>query len=97
MVRVAKMKYFNIYSNTEGAYIVHNTHKEFHEGHTHINNFNTAKYVAYLALYKKVPKKGHLSDYLIESIIRLSDDKAYIRRMNQFKNVQHNKKREAIK
>ena len=78
MVRIKKMKYINIYSDRNGSYVVHNTKKEFSEGHTHINNFGTAKYIAYLVLYKKMPKKNHLSVYLIESIIRISSDRKYI-------------------
>lgn len=85
MVRVKKMKYINIYSDKNGAYVVHNTRKEFSEGHTHINNFNTAKYIAYLVIYKKLPKKNHLSLYLIESVIRISSDKKYINQMELLK------------
>ena len=91
MVRVTKMKYFNIYSNNYG-YIVHNTKKRFEEGHTHIKNFNTAKYVAYLSLYKKLPKKNHLSTYLIESVIRVSSDRKYIAKLNSLKDSINNKK-----
>ena len=34
MVRVCKVKFFNIYSNFKNGYIVHNTHKPFETGHT---------------------------------------------------------------
>lgn len=86
MVRIDKLKHFNIYSNLNNGYIVHNTHKDFENGHTHINNYNTAKYIAYLALYKKLPKNDHLSIYLIDSVIRISDDSKYISNMKEFKN-----------
>jgi len=92
MVRVSKMKHFNIYSNMKNDYIVHNTHKEFADGHTHINNYDTAKYIAYLALYKRMPKKNHLSEYLIDSVIRISDDQEYINKMKAFKRNSNNKK-----
>lgn len=85
MVRVDKMRHFNIYSNFNGGYIVHNTKKDFEIGHTHINNYKTAKYVAYLALYKRMPKNNHLSDYLITSVIRISDDKSYILKMENLR------------
>lgn len=94
MIRVSKMKYINIYSNMNEGYIVHNTRKKFHEGHTHINNFNTAKYIAYLVLYKRIPKNKHLSLYLIESIIRVSDDNNYI---NKIKEIQENELRKKSK
>lgn len=93
MIRVSKMKHFNIYSNMENEYIVHNTRKDFEIGHTHINNYNTAKYVAYMALYKKMPKNNHLSLYLIDSVIRISDDKVYINKMNALKQDIINKKK----
>lgn len=92
MVRVSKMKYMNIYSNSKNDFIVHNTHKDFAEGHTHINNFDTAKYIAYLALYKRMPKDNHLSIYLIESVIRISDDEVYTNKMKSLKQREIRKK-----
>lgn len=83
MVRVDKLKYYDIYSNLHGGYIVYNRKKDFKDGHTHINNFKTAKYIAYLSLYKRKPK-GKLSPYLIESIIRISDDKKYKEYIKKF-------------
>lgn len=85
MLRVCKIKYFNIYSNGNDEYIIHNTHKKFENGHTHIKKYNTAKYITYLALNKKMPKKNHLSNYLYESIIRISTDKEYIRNIQKLK------------
>lgn len=78
MVRIGKIGHMNIYSERNGVYIVHNTKKEFSKGHTHINNYNTAMYIAFLANYEKIPKKRHLSHYLIESIVRLSTNRKYI-------------------
>ena len=92
MVRIDKIKYFNIYSNKDGSYIVHNTHKEFANGHTHINNYNTCKYIIYLVLYKRLPKKNHLSLYLIDSLIRISDDEPYTNKIKKFKKEQQMKK-----
>ena len=88
MTLISKFKYMNIYSNFHNGYIVHNTKKDFNIGHTHINDFSAAKYVAYLAMYKRLPKKRHLSPYLIESVIRLSDDDEYTNKMIQFKETQ---------
>ena len=92
MVRVCKMRNFNIYSNFHGGYIVHNTREDFAIGHTHINSYKTAKYVAYLALYKKMPKNHHLSSYLIQSVIRISDDTKYICKMQQMLKTVNQKK-----
>ena len=76
MVRIYKKKWFNIYKGDDHAYIVHNTRKDFDIGHTHINNFNTAKYVLNMALYNLIPSK-HLSSYLLNSIIRVSNNESY--------------------
>lgn len=84
MVRIYKKKYFNLYSNTK-EYIIHNTHKEFENGHTHIKNYNTAKFLINLALYKTVPNKK-MSNYLYESLIRISSDKTYIEKIKRLKN-----------
>ena len=83
MVRVYKCQYFNLYGNFNNGYIIHNTHKPFEEGHTHLNNFDTAKYIIKLAHHKTVPK--HLSIYLIDSLIRISNDEFYIRQLNELK------------
>lgn len=83
MVRVGKVGYYNIYSDKKGNYIVHNTKKEFSKGHTHINNFNTAKYLATLALKNKIPSR--LGRYQLISLIRISNSKTYkIKLRNSF-------------
>lgn len=97
MVRIKKMKFINIYSDSSGNYVVHNTRKDFSNGHTHINNFNTAKYIAYLVIYKKLPKRNHLSIYLIDSVIRLSDDRKYIAQINLLKDDIIKKKNRHLK
>lgn len=75
MNRLYRRGSYEIYGNGNEAYIVYNKNLKFDEGHTHINNFNTAKYIIYLCKNKKIPK--HLSLYLYESIIRITDDKVY--------------------
>lgn len=79
MVCVYRKKHYAIYSNQEG-FIIHNTNKEFSIGHTHINNYNTAKYLVNLAYYKRLPNRK--CDYFIESLIRITDDNAYKRLLN---------------
>ena len=84
MVRIYKYKSFNIYSNFNNSYIVHNTKKPFKNGHTHINNYNTAKFLIKLSIHKTIP--NHLSDYLIESLIRINSDHDYIHKLENIKN-----------
>lgn len=66
---------FNVYSVNKKEFIVHNASLNFNEHHTHINRFSTAKYLINISIYKTIPKR--LSDYLIVSLIRLTDDNEY--------------------
>ena len=75
---IYKKTNFKIYDAGD-QYIVHNTNLDFHNHHTHINNFNTCKYIIDLCIHKTVPY--HLSDYLLVSITRLSGDQQYINRI----------------
>lgn len=67
-------KNFVIIDMDEG-YIVINKDKEFKQGHTHITNYNTAKYLIDMVLYSRIPY--HLPIYLLISLQRLSTDKDY--------------------
>lgn len=82
MVKIYKRKHFSIYSANKD-YIVHNTHKDFQQGHTHISNYHTAKYLIDMSLSKKVPY--HASKYIYESLIRLAEDKNYIKEIKKKK------------
>lgn len=86
MVQIYRKKNFVIYSccTKNPAYIVHNKHKNFENGHTHINNYKTAKFIIDMAYNRSIPKK-HISDYLIESIIRISEHKSYIESLERLK------------
>lgn len=91
MVRVYKKAYFNVYSDYNGEYIIHNTKKDFQDGHTHIREFGTARYLVDLALHKSVPNR-HLN-YFIESLIRISTDSDYINELKQIKPIKHRKRK----
>ena len=65
---------FKIYE-AEHGFIVHNANKPFQEGHTHIDSFDTAKYLTKLAFQQIIPK--HLSAYLLVSLMRISEDCSY--------------------
>lgn len=88
---VYKMRNYKIYDAVNG-YIVHNTSLPFEGHHTHVNNFNTCKYLINMSLYKRVPK--HLSDYLLVSLIRLSDSKSYTHKIEQLLNQNKAKKQQ---
>lgn len=61
------------------GYIVINRKKRFDEGHTHIRNFSTAKYIADLAAYRRIP--NHLPSYLLVSLKRLAENEEQIIRI----------------
>ena len=89
MVRVYKKAYFNVYSDYNGEYIIHNTKKEFQNGHTHIREFGTAKYLVDLALHRSLPNRR--LKYFIESLIRISNDSDYIDKLNHLKPIKRRK------
>lgn len=79
MNTIYSKRHFNIYSVNNQEFIVHNTKLPFENHHTHINRFSTAKYLINVSLYKSIPKR--LSNYLIISLIRLTDDDEYIEKL----------------
>lgn len=84
MVQIYKRKNYCIYSSHKQshAYIVHNKNKEFSNGHTHISNYNTAKFIINMAINKTIPKTK-VNDYILLSIIRVSEDKEYIKKLEE--------------
>lgn len=86
---IYKKKNFKIY-DVGKEYIVHNMKLPFETGHTHINNFHTCKYIIDLCIHKTIPH--HLSDYLLYSIIRITEDKQYKSQIKKILNQSNNKK-----
>lgn len=67
----------------KSEYIVINKNKPFENGHTHLKNYHTAVWLINLASHNTVPK--HISDYLLESLIRISKDRHYIDKLNSMR------------
>lgn len=65
------------------GYIIINTQKDFKEGHTHIKNYNMAKTLINLVKNNKLPKSNNL--YILDSLIRLSANKNYIKELEKLK------------
>lgn len=78
LVYIKKNFLINKVSN---GYIVININKEFKAGHTHLKSFKASKTAIDLVLNKKIPKSTNF--YYLESLIRLSDDEAYIEKIDQ--------------
>ena len=66
------------------GFIIVNTNKDFKKGHTHIKNYNMAKTIINLVKNKKIPKSKN--KYIINSLIRLSNDKDYIKKLKEIEN-----------
>lgn len=60
---------YKVYSIDE-EFIVHNTKKDFQEGHTHIRNFNACKKIIACCIEHKLPHD--LPRYLLISIARVA-------------------------
>lgn len=88
MNQIYSKKHFNIYRVANG-YIVHNTEKSFKDGHTHLNGFESAKYVIDLALHKSIPY--HLDKYRLISLTRITDDEVYANKIRELLENKRNK------
>ena len=65
----------------DAEFIVINKDKQFKDGHTHIRNFKTAKYLIDMVIHKRIPY--HLPIYLLVSLRRLSADDNYIQKLQR--------------
>lgn len=72
-----------VYENSEFVvlsishdYLVLNKKKPFESGHTHLKSFETAKWLMRLSRTKTIPHR--ISPYLLESLIRISNDNTYV-------------------
>lgn len=86
--QVYQKQNFKIY-RAGNNYIVHNSNFPFNEKHTHLRNFEAAKKIIALAIGKRIPRD--LSNYLITSLIRISDDENYGHHLNDLLEVRDSK------
>lgn len=59
------------------GYIIYNAEMSFLKAHTHVRSYRVAKTIINNCIMKKTPKTNNL--YLLESHIRISTDKKYIK------------------
>lgn len=74
--RVYSRKEYIVLAVKKG-YVVYNTTRYFEKSHTHLRSFNIAKTIIENCINKRTPKTNNL--YLLESHIRISTDKKYIK------------------
>lgn len=73
-------------------YILINKRKKFKQGHTHLHNYKTAHWLTRLYKHKSIPRNLH-STYLLESLIRISDDDVYTTKIKELLEVRKQKKK----
>jgi len=57
-------------------FIVHNSRYMFENSHTHVRTLNTAKKIIFYSSHKIIPRT--FSEYLLISLIRVTDDEKFI-------------------
>lgn len=67
--------------NKKRYFLVINPKKEFKEGHTHIKSKSQANYLCDCAYKKKIPK--NTNNYFLTSLIRISTDSTYIKKLEE--------------
>ena len=72
--KIFQRKEYSIYRCSDG-FVIHNTNKEFENGHTHVNNFYKAKILVIMAIKREIDSK--LTKHDIESLMRITNDNRY--------------------
>lgn len=85
-----RKKNYRIYG-VSGGFIVHNTNYPFQNHHTHINNFHTCKYLIDLCIHESIPRQK-VSDYLLISLIKLSNSEDYKSKIEYKLSINKNKR-----
>lgn len=70
-------------------FIVHNSKFLFNHAHTHVRTLNTAKKIIYCISRGIIPKT--FSEYLLVSLIRLTDDDRYANQIEELIEVRKQK------
>lgn len=84
-----------IYTNHHNGFIIHNTRKPFKNGHTHVNNYKTAKFILDIVDHQTIPNKK-VSYYIIQSCIRICDVYAFKKQLQKYQSELYPAKDEYI-
>ena len=80
---IYRRRNYIIIKTKKKSYIVINKKKSFKQGHTHTKDFKYSKSLIDLAIRKKLPRKANKK--VITSLIRISDDKNYIKNLEEYR------------
>lgn len=87
--QIYQNKQFKVY-RVDDCFILHNSSKEFVDGHTHLDSLKQCKLIIQLSLERRIPK--HLSRYLLISLYRVNEGE-YANKVLDFAN---NKKKKPV-
>lgn len=86
-------KQFRIYETSKDCYVVHNTNKDFKDGHTHVgHDYGRAIYLVNLAFHRSIPKNIN-NERTLTSLIRISNNKVYIHQLQRLVDNIHEKRK----
>lgn len=88
--KVYEDKQFIILGGCGEDCILMNKRKKFKDGHTHLHNYKTARWLADLYRHRRIPMDLH-SDYLLESLVRISDDPTYTEKIKSLRETRKRK------
>lgn len=91
MVQIYKKYDYKIYAASNGEYIIHNSSLKGFQ-HTHVKNYKTCIFLIDLAHYKRIPR--HLPPYLLTSLIRISEDEEYKKKIQELLDAKSNKQKQ---
>lgn len=81
MRRVYKNKQYIVFRSDDCGYILVNILMPGF-AHTHIESLETCRKLISYSLHKKIPR--HLSNYLLESLLRVNNDKEYCEKIQNY-------------
>lgn len=81
---------FAIKETCDGDYVVVNVNSSY-DKHSHVKSVKIGKIICKLASKKKLPRSKDI--YFINSLIRISSNREYIRRLENVKNVIENEEK----
>lgn len=76
---------------TKSSYVVINRNKDFEVGHTHLRSLSACKKVIHCARLRIV--NGDMNRYMLTSVIRISEDGDYIRKIEDLIEIKSHKGR----
>ena len=90
MRRIYKKQNYVIYETEKSGYIVQNVSIDGF-AHSHIENFNTAKWLIDLSIYRQIPH--HITRYLAIRLLRINNDEKYVKKIQELIDNKKNKQK----